>query len=252
MAFILIKIFSTILYPIFTSIAVIVAGLFLRCLKKRSGYLLMFVGIVYLYVCSTNQFGSWLAQQVESDYPVRDISELQEVDAILVLGGGVGYTKGVIELNGSADRVLQGGRLLKAGKAPKIVITDGGGFGDRPASEAMAEFLMDLEVPRKSIIEENQALTTYEHTQYLGAIFEEEKIRSVILVTSAWHMRRSIAVFESNMEGLVLIPFPVDSEQGKTDTFLDYLPTVDGLFKTTKILKEYIGYVLYDVRGWID
>lgn len=253
MSFLLTRLLSALLYPISTSIVSIAFGMGLNWRKKEKlGRVFIIGGLVYLYLFSTTTVSTWLAMGIEEKYPYAEFSEIPQADAILVLGGGTIQSGNWIELSDPSDRVFNAARLFKSGKAPAVAVTSGGGFSDRPHSEAMSTFLQELGVPKDNIIEENQAENTYQHTVYLKPIFEEHEIKSVILVTSAWHMRRSIAVFESNMEGIEIIPFPVDSLKGKYNSMLDYLPTAEGLFKSTRILKEYIGFVIYDFRGWID
>lgn len=252
MSFLLTRLLSALLYPIFTSIFAIAIGVGLNWRKKKIGTAFIIGGLIYIYLFSTTAISTWLAVQIEEEYHYANLDELPQADAILVLGGGTLQNGEWVELSDPADRVFNGARLFKAGKSPAVVVTSGGGFSNRPHSLAMSSFLQELGVPKENIIEESQAENTYQHTQYLKPIFEERGIKSVILVTSAWHMRRSIAVFESNMDGLEIVPFPVDSLRGKYNSLLDYLPTAQGLYKSSIIFKEYIGYIVYDVRGWID
>jgi len=252
MLFILIKTLSQFLYPLFSSLIGVCVGLIAARYRRRLGLTLTALSLAYLYLCSTQQFASWYAATLENDYERLNSAELDAADAVVVLGGGVFYSGGLMELRESSDRVLHGARLLKDGKAPFIIVSAGKAYGDVPNSVAMAEFLTDLNVPPEKIIQESQARNTYEHTVYLEPILEKQAIRSVILVTSSWHMRRSLAVFESNLPDIEVTPFPVDSMKGKTHTIIDFLPTYQGLSKTTKISKEYIGYMVYDIRGWIE
>ncbi|MDQ8188295.1 YdcF family protein, partial [Pelagicoccus sp. SDUM812002] len=253
MSFLLTRFLSALLYPIFTTIVSVALGVVLNWRKKRKlGGVFIVGGVAYLYFFSTTAFSTWLAVGIEKEYGYAELSESPQADAILVLGGGTLQNDIWIELNDSSDRVFNAARLFKAGKAPRVIVTSGGGFSDRPHSQAMSSFLEELGVPRENIIEESQAENTYQHTVYLKPIFEERGITSVILVTSAWHMRRSMAVFESNIDGIEITPFAVDSLNGKYNTLLDYLPTAEGLYKSTKILREYIGFLVYDFRGWID
>lgn len=251
MLFVLVKALSALLYPIFSAILVVAAGLSLRRFRRRTGYGLAVGGLAYLYLCSTYQFSSWLADRVESNFRYVDISDVPEADAIVVLGGGVSRSGGLLELADSADRVLHGSRLLKSGKSQWIIFSAGNGYGQAPGSEAMSEFSRDLGIPADKIVEETRAQNTYEHTVYLKPIFEERGIRSIVLVTSAWHMRRSLAAFESQMGELQISVYPVDSLRGRTGTIVDFLPTSRALDRSTVIIKEYVGYIIYDIAGWI-
>lgn len=251
MTFIFIKLLSTALYPLFTSILLIGGGLALRRFRRFIGLIFVLIGLAYLYLCSTWEFAAFLADRIEKDFHYVEVVDVAPADAILVLGGGVGYSGGKLELYDSADRVLAGAKLAKAGKAPLVFVSGSSPFGGESQSGAMKEFLLELEVPDSWIVEENEARNTYEHAVHLKPLFEERGIRSVIVVTSAWHMRRSRAVLESHLSDYEYTFFPVDSKRGKTYSPLDYLPTVGALEATTAIIKEKVGYLLYDIRGYI-
>ncbi|MCH6256612.1 YdcF family protein [Puniceicoccaceae bacterium K14] len=251
MSFILTKTLSTLLYPVFTSLLLIVLGLIFRLFRKWPGYFLIIAGVAYLYVCSIQPTADWLASSLEKDYPQIGISDVPEADAIVLLGGGLNFSNNMLNLETSADRALYAARLFKAEKASMIMATGGATLNQRPESEAMTEFLVELGVPEKSITQENEALNTYQHTVYLSPLLEQESISSLILVTSAWHMRRSIDVFDSNFEGIEIIPYPVDSMVSQSQIVNDYIPTIEALTKTSKLIREYVGYFVYDIRGWI-
>lgn len=253
MSFLLTRFLSALLYPIFTAIVSVALGVVLSSReKKKLGRAFIIGGIAYLYLFSTTAFSNWLAAGIENEYGYVELSEIPNADAILVLGGGTLQLGNWVELSDAADRVFNGAQIFKAGKANTVIVTSGGGFTDRPHSQAMSFFLQELGVPQDNIVEESQAENTYQHTIYLKPIFQEHGIKTVILVTSAWHMRRSMAVFESNIDGVEFTPYPVDSLRRKYNNLLDYLPTAEGLHKSTKVLREYIGFVVYDIRGWID
>jgi len=91
-------------------------------------------------------------------------------------------------------------------------------------------------------------------------MLEERGIEKIILVTSALHMPRSLALFEK--QGLQVIPAPVDftiternwenAFKPGLDEFLIYLlPNASSLGLTTNALKEMIGMLIYDLRGWL-
>ena len=95
-----------------------------------------------------------------------------------------------------------------------------------------------------------------------GSTPEEQarNIQSIILVTSALHMPRSVGVFEH--QGLQVIPAPTDyyvtQAQGDQtqstsliNKFYDLLPSVENLSLTSRVMKEYIGLFVYRLRGWL-
>lgn len=80
---------------------------------------------------------------------------------------------------------------------------------------------------------------------------QEYSLQTVLLVTSAAHMPRALAVFRS--QGVDVIPSPTDiAVVGKKKlSIFDWLPDAGALAQTTMAIKEHIGYAIYKWRGWI-
>ena len=85
-------------------------------------------------------------------------------------------------------------------------------------------------------------------------------IRRIILVTSASHMPRSVALFEK--QGFEVIPAPTDftvtqagwdklKSGGLASQVLSLLPSAENLGLTTRMLKEYFGMLVYRLNGWM-
>ena len=154
--------------------------------------------------------------------------------------------------------------LYHQGAAPRLILTGGyipwmGSHNSSPA-ENMA-FIMDmLGVPTEALILEKDSLNTYENALFTKAILDAEGISSIILVTSASHMPRSVGIFEK--QGLEVIPAPTDYSVTQADweqlwkpdfvaQIFNAIPNVGSLSATTIALKEYIGILIYTLRGWI-
>jgi uncharacterized SAM-binding protein YcdF (DUF218 family) len=131
--------------------------------------------------------------------------------------------------------------------------------GSTPAEE-MTELLLLLGVPESAIWQQPGSQNTYEDALYSAEILAENGIDEVILVTSALHMPRSKALFEK--QEITVIPAPTDftvTEQNWSSTFdpllgeflIHLMPNASALNLTTNVLKEYIGMVVYSLRGWI-
>jgi uncharacterized SAM-binding protein YcdF (DUF218 family) len=210
---------------------------------------------------------SWVANGLVRSLEWQQIpaGELPTADAIVVLGGA---TKSAfpprpgVDVSEEGDRVLYGAQLYREGKAP-LVIASGGRIawrGGGPSESAdMAEILKTLGVPTTAILQDPTSLNTYQNAINVRQIMKERGIRRVLLVTSAMHMPRSLRIFQR--QGIEAIPAPTDflvtqqeSEEPNSSpqaTALSLLPDVDRLEKTTRVLKEYIGMVIYRLRGWL-
>ncbi|MBW6475196.1 MAG: YdcF family protein, partial [Anaerolineaceae bacterium] len=95
---------------------------------------------------------------------------------------------------------------------------------------------------------------------YSAEILNERGVEEIILVTSASHMLRSVALFEK--QGFKVIPAPTDYsitydqwnalwKPTLQDLLVGLVPNAGHLSDVTYVLKEYIGFVVYRVRGWL-
>ena len=140
-----------------------------------------------------------LVHSLESQY--SGAADPASAPAVVVLGGGTlpaTPPRTAVELGGAGDRLLEAARLYRAGKAPRIVVS-GGRIGwsrtHSPESTDMAEVLEFLGVPRAAILQEPRSRNTYENAIETRRLLAAEGIDRVLLVTSALHMPRAVALF---------------------------------------------------------
>lgn len=158
------------------------------------------------------------------------------------------------ELNDSADRIVGALRLYRAGRAPRIVVSGGDlpwQIGASSEAELIGDLLSELGVPTSAIVLETESRNTHENAVNTAAVFTERGWQSGLLVTSAAHMPRALASF--GKAGLGVVPFSTDVQVGGPlyESPLDLLPDVEALARTTKALKERLGFAVYRQRGWI-
>lgn len=164
-----------------------------------------------------------------------DIRGLPKADAICVLGGGVGYHENchALEMNLSSDRVRQGARLYRAGLAPKVICTSKG----TPLSTA--PLLEEMGVDPKAIV----CLEEPRNTEEEAATIKSYGVKRILLVTSAWHMKRAKARFVN--QGFEVVEAPTDYEMSavaeKPIEFADFVPNADALLRNSDAIKEWIG-----------
>lgn len=230
-------------------------GLFLFCLgafllwkgKRKTGFIAAFVAFIWFCFWGSSITFQWLGGRLEKGYPIVKAEQSPKASAIVILGGGVGSCPSVSpypELYGAADRVLHAARLYKAGKAPLIIPT---GEGEATSS---VPFLRDLGVPAAAIRVEDKARNTEENARFVCDMLKGSKTPTILLVTSAWHMRRGIMNFER--QGLQVIPAATDYEatieKGVPKRFGWWWPTAEMFNKNSYIFKEYLGYWLYRLK----
>jgi vancomycin permeability regulator SanA len=123
------------------------------------------------------------------------ITEVEKSDCIVVLGAAV-WEKGVPSPV-FGDRLSRAAELYHAGIAPKIIVS--GGLGIHPPEEAEAGriFLIELGVADADIIRETQGMTTFEQGEKVREICEHENFKSIALVTSFFHEKRAVQIFNN-------------------------------------------------------
>ena len=258
------KLLPLLVYPLGLSCIVLILALALKKRPKwRQGLL---IGILLLLWLASNRWVSFaLARSLEWQNLPSDTPPQAEV--IVLLGGGTesaDYPRPMTEVNSAGDRVLYAAQLYKDGAAPVLLVSGGNlefstARGATPAAE-MTELLFLTGVPEEAIWQQAQSQNTYEDALYSAEILNEKEVTEIILITSAMHMPRAKALFEK--QGITVIPAPVDftiTEQNWQSTFkpsfgealIYLLPNASSLGLTTNVLKEYFGWVIYSLRGWL-
>lgn len=258
------KFLPLLIYPLgFSTILLIAALLLRRYTRLRSA--LTILAVLVLLISSNRWVSYALARSLEWRY--LPLETIPQVDAIVVLGGGTEsaqYPRPMVEMNSAGDRILYAARLYQQGKAPAILVSGGnitwlGGRTMTP-SEEMADILRFTGVPDEDIWLQNRSQNTREDALYSTEMLQERGAQRILLVTSAMHMPRSMALFEHL--GVDVIPAPVDytvTQAGWDDlntlrlesTLVNLLPNTSSLGLTTNALKEYLGLLVYRLQGWL-
>jgi uncharacterized SAM-binding protein YcdF (DUF218 family) len=252
------KLLPLFVYPLGASILLGIAVLALSFVGfKRLRFCLLAVALALLWISSTPVFANWLIGELESEYPPIPVEDAPEADAIIVLGGIVRQPRPprvAPDLSDSADRIVEALRLYRAGKAPVIVISAGNlpwRAAAAPEAELIAMLLVEFGAPRSALVLDSGSRNTRENALNTAALFRSRGWRTGLLVTSAAHMPRALAVFRK--VGLEVVPIATDirAPYATRAGFLGFLPNADALAKTTFGLKELIGLSVYRIRGWI-
>jgi uncharacterized SAM-binding protein YcdF (DUF218 family) len=252
------KILSLLVYPLTQGLLIFcLAGLFLLLKWRRASLFTLLFGLLWLVVWSLPVVSDWFQEKLEAQYPPVRVSSLPQADAIVVLGGCVEPVPDEYafpNLTSAGDRPLMGARLYHAHKAPRIVISAGAvpwSVASETESVAMQRILVELAVPEKDILLESNSASTYENAIESYKLLRAEGKTTILLVTSAWHMKRAKAVFEQ--VGFDVIPVATDYESLRTQPYsvIDWLPSAKALERSTRTLKEFVGLWVYQRRGWL-
>ena len=182
----------------------------------------------------------------------------EHIDGIVVLGGGleggVNLVRGGYELNGGGDRFVETAVLARRFPEAKILVSGGVGSvlleGEGDADTAV-RFFTALGVPRERLILENQSRNTAENAVFSHKLVAPKPGENWILVTSAFHMPRSVGLFRK--VGFPVIPWPVDYRtSGKEGVGLFRDSPIDALQNTMTAMREWIGLAGYWLSGRID
>lgn len=243
------KLLPIVFLPVGITTLLIVSGL----LWHRRG--LCWLGVAVLWIGSMPVVGNTAIRAAE-DWQVRQqVEDAPAAAAIVVLSGGRMQPPGDPEVNEwteAIDRFEVGVELYLAGKAPLLILTDPW-LPWRPTAIQEGAVLADIAVaqgvPRTDIEVTAKASNTEEEAEAVARLLAQlsslEHDKPLLLVTSAYHMRRAQLIFMQ--AGLQVTPFPVDFQvqEGKIFTLLDLLPNAGSLVQTETALRELYGMLYY-------
>jgi uncharacterized SAM-binding protein YcdF (DUF218 family) len=200
--------------------------------------------------------GAWLLAPLEDRFP-RLNEPPQQIDGIIVLGGAINLRRaadrGGVPLGGFAERITAFVELAQQYPDAKLIYTGGSGLLlDQVHREAdyAAQLLDTLGVAPGRVVYERESRNTYENAVYSVAAMRPQPGEVWLLVTSAFHMPRSVGVFRR--AGWPVTPYPVAYNTGPDDTLRLDFNFARGLGWTSVALHEWIGLTAYRWLGWTD
>ena len=252
MGFIISKVLLYLLLPPAGLLLLMLAGLILLRRHRNTGRTLVAAGIILLYGLSLNPVADRLIRPLEAHY--RPIPEGPVMaDTIVVLGGGARDLSWVPKepepSEGSLERLVGALQLARRHHLP-LVITGGSGEpvpGSVREADAMAAAAIRLGFPAKDIVIENRSRNTWENAEAIQKLLPG---KTIILVTSAFHMRRSVGMFKK--QGFSVLPAPVGyRSQTRHGSFTDYIPQATTLETSSTAIAEHLSLVWYRMTGTI-
>lgn len=217
---------------------------------------LRIIALAVLLVCSNSFvvdecFRAW--EPVTPDYDTMST----KYDGAIVLGGigSVDLRQEKINFGWSGDRLFQVLPLYKSGRIGKIIFTGGSGsieFPEKREGTYVKKYLNAIGIADSSLVVENNSRNTYENAVFTKKLLDSLNVKGhFLLVTSAYHMPRAMAVFKkAGFDNLS--PYQVNKVSGLRRYTPDHLlvPSSDALFSLQFLIHEWVGFVTYKLKGY--
>jgi uncharacterized SAM-binding protein YcdF (DUF218 family) len=222
--------------------------------RRFIGRALVLLSLALLWLLSTEPVRDALILPLEYKYPPLAMQTVPHDNAAIVLLGG-GIYENAPEYGGrnalghfAVMRTIYAADLAKATGLP---VYASGGTPLTDANEAegvvMRRWLIRFGVPAEQAFAESAANNSWENAVYMRRMLQKQGIRQVVLVTTAWHMPRSVWSFEQ--QGIEVIPAPCDYiAENESYDLRSFLPRWNVLADSGQALHEYLGLFWYRLR----
>jgi uncharacterized SAM-binding protein YcdF (DUF218 family) len=252
------KLLPLFFYPVGLSLSLGLISCLCSLLKfRRLAQACVGSAMIILWICSTPFVANRAIASLERQYPARTMVQTPEADVAIVLGGALGQPlppRVEVYLTGATGRVLHASRLYRAGKVKRVLVSAGNipwTLAIKPEAELIKELLVEWGVASEAIEIATASRNTYENALEIERMWKARGFKSALLVTSAVHMPRAIAVFRH--AGLPVIASTADVlvVDGDPCGLFAWLPDTSALAGTTNALKEWMGILVYRLRGYL-
>jgi uncharacterized SAM-binding protein YcdF (DUF218 family) len=235
---------------LFVLLAFIAALLRWRATVITSALLSALILFVSLYTTA----GAYVVQTLEERFP-HPAADPADLKCMIVLGGAtqneVTTVRGGYELDSAGDRLIEALRLAQKYPQARIVISGGDGSiggtyeGDAVISE---RFFTALGIPTRRMVEDKTSRTTFENAVNTKELLAQNGLSDCLLITSGFHMPRSMGIFRK--QGINVVPWPVDYRStGKESLGFDFTQPSRNAQLLATGLREWVGLVGYYAAG---
>ena len=235
------------LLPPLAPMLLVLAGLWLLRTRPRAGRGLIAVGAGVLLVLATPIVGWTLNAMLEPPYT----DSLQHsADAIVVLGGGSYPTApeyGGDTVNRATLERLRYAAALHRRSAKPLLVSGGNPRGNATAEADQMRSLLENEWRIPVRWSETTSNNTLENARNSYAILQQANISHIYLVTHAWHMPRARQAFEQ--AGFSVTPAATVFTTEHGSNLADFLPSVDGLLLSARVIHEVLGSLWYRLKS---
>jgi uncharacterized SAM-binding protein YcdF (DUF218 family) len=221
------------------------------------GRKLVVASVALLAICAFSPVGYMLLYPLEQRFPAWDPSR-GAPDGIVVLGASIetdlSVAHGTAVVRSAPDRIIATAALAHRYPNARIVFSGGNSnllSNDAREADYAGAIFESLGIAKTRLIMERRSRNTLENAELSKALVAPKAGERWLLVTSAFHMPRSVGLFRK--AGFFVEPYPVDWRAGgRGDLFALSNIAVDGLGRTDLAVREWIGLIAYRATGKID
>jgi uncharacterized SAM-binding protein YcdF (DUF218 family) len=217
----------------------------------RKKLLILSLGLLLFF---TNPF--IINQLLKNWEPQSNIDNKKIYDTGIILSGFMSRDKenGSLSFGEAADRLTEGLILYRTGKIKTIIISGGSGsLNDDTRESILAKAFLteNCGVPDSAVLIDPVSRNTYENAVESKKVMNAEGLKSAIIITSAWHMRRAEACFRK--VGLNVAIHPTDGMYGiqGTSVFDIIIPGTRNIIRWENYMHEITGIIMYKIQGYI-
>jgi uncharacterized SAM-binding protein YcdF (DUF218 family) len=226
-----------------------IVGLVLTLRRRRVGRWFLLAGIGGLAAFAVLPLATWMLRPLEQRFPVP---QLEKVDGIIVLGGAISLARSVNhgspQLNGMAGRMTAFAMLARRYHGARLLFT--GGSGDPlDQSHNEAEYARGLfaGLGLRGVQYESRSRNTHENAVFGKQMMRPKPSETWLLVTSAADLPRAVGSFRGAGWQVTAYPADFHTLRGGSGFFPGI---VSGLGEADWAMHEWIGLVVYRLRGW--
>jgi uncharacterized SAM-binding protein YcdF (DUF218 family) len=221
------------------------------------GRKLMIVSIVLLAICGLSPLGYWLLYPLEARFPPWNPAQ-GAPDGIIVLGGPVdpdlSAAHDTAVITSAADRIFAAAVLARQYPNARVVYTGGNAnliSNNSKEADYAGRLLENLGIPKSRLTMERESRNTEENAEFSKELVQPKSGERWLLVTSAYHMPRSVGLFRK--AAFAVEPYPVDWRTDGPGALLEVSDLASrGLMRTDLALHEWLGLLASWSTGKID
>jgi len=188
-----------------------------------------------VFIVALFPVGEWLFYPLEREY--KQPEDLTKVDGVVVLSGSVYRDLAFIKL----ARKFPNAKLLSTGGSPSMI------YQDEKSTDFARDFFIEQEMDVSRILFERNSRNTWENAVFSKSLVDPKIGEKWVLITTAWHMKRSVDVFCK--VGWEVIPYPVDFKANPDQLFRLDWNFSSHLNQLVFSVKEWIGIIAYKISG---